>query len=80
MASYKLKLDNNFVHLRIFDEKNECIAEAKGSVRENKKILEEIGKSYGYCFTGLKDLIFFLESPKTITKALLVGYDLTKDR
>jgi hypothetical protein len=80
MAVLKLKVDNETIHLRIFDEKSECLAEVKGKAKDNKRVLAEIGKSYGYCFAGLKDLIFFLENPKTVVKGIMVGYNLTRDR
>lgn len=80
MTVLKLKLDSSFIHLRIFDEKNECIAEAKGNIKDNKRILSEIGKAYNYCFSDLRDLIFFLENPKSVIEGLKVGYEYTKDR
>jgi hypothetical protein len=80
MAILRLKLDNDFIHLRIFDEKNECIAEVKGSIKDNKRLLGEIGKAYGYCFQELRDLIFYLERPKDLIDGLMMGYEYTKDR
>jgi len=80
MAVLKLKMDSDFVHLRIFDEKNECIAEVKGNIRDNKRLLSEIGKAYGYCFKELRDLIYFLDKPKDLIDGLMMVYEYTKDR
>lgn len=80
MAVLRLKLDNNFVHLRIFDEKSECLAEVKGKSADNQEALAEIGKAYSSCFKGLRDLIFFLESPKTVLDGIKMGYEYTRDR
>ena len=80
MAILKLKLDNKFVHLRILDEKSECIAEVKGNIKEHKKALAEIGKAYSYCFEELRALIFFLENPRDIYDVVKIGYEYTKDR
>jgi len=80
MVTLKLKLDNDFVLLRIFDEKNECLAEVSGKVLDNREILGEIGKAYGFSFKGLRDLIFCLENPKSIVEGIIKGYELTRDR
>jgi hypothetical protein len=81
MAVLKLKIDNNHVHLRIFDEKNECLAEVNdANLSEHQEILAEIGKAYSNSFKTLRDLVYFLESPKTIFEGLKIGYELTKDR
>lgn len=80
MVSFKLKLDNDFIHLRIFDEKNECIAEVKGNMTDNKVSLAEIGRSYNYCLRDLRDLIFFLENPKSVIEGIKIGYEYTRDR
>jgi len=81
MAVLKLKIDNNHVHLRIFDEKNECLAEVNdANLSEHQELLAEIGKAYSNSFKTLRDLVYFLESPKTIFEGLKIGYELTKDR
>jgi hypothetical protein len=81
MAVLKLKIDNKHVHLRIFDEKNECLAEVNdANLSEHQEILAEIGKAYSNSFKTLRDLVYFLESPKTIFEGLKIGYELTKDR
>ena len=80
MAILKLKLDNNFVHLRIMDEKNECLAEVMGSISDNKVSLAEIGRAYGCTLTTLRDLIFHLENPKSIIDGIRLGYEYTRDR
>ena len=80
MLTFKLKLDNDFIHLRIFDEKNECIAEVKGKIADNKVSLAEIGRSYNYCLGDLKDLVFFLENPKSVVDGIKIGYEYTRDR
>jgi hypothetical protein len=80
MAILKLKIDNNFIHLRIFDEKNECLAEVKGNSKDHKEVLAEIGKAYSQSLNGLRDLIFFLENPRSILEGLKVGYEYTQDR
>jgi len=80
MATLKLKIDSNFLHLRIMDEKSECIAEVKGSMADHKEILAEIGKSYSRSLKPLRDLIFLLENPQSIIDGLMVGYEYTRDR
>lgn len=80
MAVLKLKLDNDHVHLRIFDEKNECLAEVKGKLVDNKVSLAEIGRCYNCCFKNLRDLIFFLENPKSIIEGIIIGHEYTRDR
>lgn len=81
MAILKLKIDNNHVHLRIFDEKNECLAEVNdGNLSGHRELLAEIGKAYSSSFKTLRDLIYFLESPKTLIEGFKIGYELTKDR
>jgi hypothetical protein len=80
MAILKLKMDSGFIHLRIFDEKSECIAEVKGRAEDNKTTLAEIGRSYNYCFQELRDLIFFLENPQSIVDGIKIGYEYTRDR
>ena len=80
MISFKLKLDNDFIHLRIFDERNECIAEVKGNMEDNKVSLAEIGRAYNYCLKDLRNLIFFLENPKSIIDGIKIGYEYTWDR
>jgi len=80
MVVLKLKIDNQFVHLRIFDEKNECIAEIQGKSKDHKEALSEIGKAYSKSLNPLRDLIFFLENPRSITEGLKIGYEYTKDR
>jgi hypothetical protein len=66
--------------LRIFDEKNECLAEVKGKSSDNQEVLAEIGKAYSGSLKGLRDLIFFLESPSNIFEGIKVGYEYTRDR
>jgi hypothetical protein len=80
MAVFKLKLDNDFVHLRILDEKSECIAEVKGNMADNKVSLAEIGRSYNYCLKELRNLVFLLENPKSVIAGIKIGYEYTKDR
>ncbi len=81
MAILKLKIDNKHVHLRIFDEKNECLAEVNDTnLSEHQELLAELGKAYSNSFKTLRDLIYFLESPKTIIEGIKMGYELTKDR
>jgi hypothetical protein len=80
MAILKLKLDSDFIHLRVFDEKNECIAEVKGKISDNKLALAEIGRAYNYCFDELRDLIFFLENPQSIIDGIRIGHEYTRDR
>jgi hypothetical protein len=80
MAILKLKLDNDFIHLRILDEQSECIAEVKGKLADNKVALAEIGRAYNYCFNGLRELIYSLENPKSIIDGIRIGYEYTRDR
>ena len=80
MVHLKLKLDNKFVHLRIFDENNECLAEVKGKTKDHRATLAEIGRAYSHCFEELRTLTFFLESPKGFLETMRVGYEYTKDR
>jgi hypothetical protein len=80
MAVLRLKLDSDHVHLRIFDEKNECLAEVNGKITDNKVSLAEIGRSYNMCLNHLRLLIFSLENPKSIIDGLKIGYEYTRDR
>ncbi len=80
MAILKLKLDNDHVHLRIFDEKNECLAEVCGKIEDNKISLAEIGRSYNFCLKTLRDLVFSLENPKSVIDGIKIGYEYTRDR
>jgi hypothetical protein len=80
MAILKLKIDNNSIHLRIFDEKNEVLAEIAGKPSEHKVALAEIGRCYSQAFQGLRDLIFFLENPKSLIDGIKLGYAITRDR
>lgn len=80
MTYLKLKLDGDFVLIRIYDEKNEVIAKVEGKIKENKNLLGEIGNAYSPLLGNLRDLIYFLENPKNIAKALKVSYQYTQDR
>lgn len=80
MAVLKLKLDNDFIHLRILDEKSEVLAEIMGKMVDNKVSLAELGRCYGSAFHVLKDLVFFLENPKSIIDGIKIGYEYTRDR
>lgn len=80
MANFKLKIDNDFILLRIFDEKNECLAEVSGKIQDNRVSLAEIGRAYSKCLEPLRNLIFSLENPKSIIDGIKIGYEYTRDR
>jgi hypothetical protein len=80
MAILKLKLDNDHVHLRIFDEKNECLAEVNGKVVDNKVSLAEIGRSYNFCLKELRRLVYSLENPKSVIDGIIIGMKYTEDQ
>lgn len=80
MVALKLKLDNDQVLLRLFDEKNECIAEIAGKLTDNRVSLAEIGRSYNNYLKPLKDLVFMLENPQSIIEGIRIGYEYTRDR